>query len=246
MSKRSLNWETEFWHYVSTGDGVSCPVYQHCSMRVETGKCSCPMYNPILDGRPTGSFCCLNEEISPCFGKENGSYLCNSSNLGFMEKLRPGRIFELLQLLSQSWIKIGGVESPPVPIDLVQTMDRSCPIDIRTIPMKAYAGAIWKTKEGWVIYVNANDCIATQRLTLFHEAFHILAHCKATPVFRKRGSDKGAFNELLADNFALHILMPRQWFEKRWEEHKDTVALAEQFQVSESAVVKRLESLSLI
>ena len=239
MSAKSLSWEAEFWHYVSTGDSVSCPVYQSCSIRLENpALCSCPVYNPVLDGRPKKTFCRLSNVDAGC--------LCNNSNLCFLEKLRPGRIFELLQLLSESWLKIGVVKSPPVPVELITVVDRSCPIEIRTVPMKAYSGAIWKTEESWVIYLNSNDCITRQRFTLFHEAFHILAHCKATPVFKKRGSNKGAFNELLADNFALHILMPRKWVEERWAKHRDPAVLAEQFQVPENVVVERLESLNLV
>ncbi len=245
MQTRAMEWETEFWHYVSTGDGTSCPVYRTCSLRESTGKCACPMYN-ISAERQDKSTLCYCPAGSSCADGQAKETFCRSSNPGFLESLKPGRIYELLSMLSESWLEKGKIKNPPVPSTLISIMDRSCDIEVRTIPMKAYHGAIWKTKEGWVIYLNANDNPFKQRETLFHEAFHVLAHCKATPIFKKRGSTKGVFNELLADNFALHILMPKKWFEKSRAACPDISILAEQYQVTEEAVQERIESLGLL
>lgn len=247
MTNRTHKWETEFWHYVSTGDGVNCPVYQYCPIRFAGERCSCPLYEIVPGGQPQGeTFCHPIYNAGYCLACRGSECLCIGSNAGFLEKLKPGRIFELLQILSESWLKVGEVKSPPVPIELIKLMDKSCPIEVRTVPMKAYSGAIWKMNDGWVIYLNSNECVATQRLTAFHEAFHILAHCRATPVFKKRGSDRGIFNELLADNFALHTLMPRKWVEKQWAKHRDPAVLAKQFQLTEETVRQRLKSLGLL
>lgn len=244
MLNRTMEWETEFWHYVSTGDGTSCPVYQACTVRMSAGVCGCPMYNIAAGRQQSCTLCYCPNGISCAEDRMSGPF-CHSSNPGFLESLKPGRIYELLGLLSESWLQKGKVRNPPVPSTLISIMDRTCDIEVRTIPMKAYHGAIWKTREGWVVYLNSNDSPFKQRVTLFHEAFHVLAHCKATPIFKKRGSTKGAFNELLADNFALHILMPQKWFVKSLAACPDISILAEQYQVTEEAVKERIESLGL-
>jgi hypothetical protein len=60
-------------------------------------------------------------------------------------------------------------------------------------------------------------------------------------IFRKRGSVVGSFNELLADYFALCILMSRDWAEV-----KDLDRMAEIFAVPKPAMCIRLRQLSLI
>jgi len=85
-----------------------------------------------------------------------------------------------------------------------------------------------------------------KRFTLFHEAFHILAHCRTTPVFRKRGSIRGSFNELLADYFANCLLMPRKWIRETWAEVKDLDRIAEIYDAPKAGVCLRLRHLGLV
>jgi len=134
----------------------------------------------------------------------------------------------------------------PVPMKLVSLADEQCAIETRLLPLKVYHGAIWRLREGWVVQLNDNDTSAMRRFTLFHEVFHILAHCKATPVFRKRGIKEGSFNELLADWFAFCILMPKEWVKEKWAEVEDLDGMAEIFDVPKSAMCIRLKRLGLI
>ena len=85
-----------------------------------------------------------------------------------------------------------------------------------------------------------------KRFTLFHEGFHILAHCRTMPVFRRRGAIQGSFNELVADYFAGCILMPREWTEEKWSEVEDLGRMAEIFDVPKSLMWIRSRELSLI
>jgi len=87
---------------------------------------------------------------------------------------------------------------------------------------------------------------AGKRFTLFHEAFHIIAHDKATPVFRSRGCKRGAFNELLAEYFAANILMPTDWVREWWAEVRDINRMAEIFDVPKTAMWIKLKFLKLI
>ena len=95
------------------------------------------------------------------------------------------------------------------------------------------------------LHLNENDTPARKRFTLFHEAFHILAHSRAEPIFKKRHSSAGSFNELLAEYFAGCILMPREWVKAKWEEVNDLSEMAEIFRVTEQQMWLRLKVLRL-
>lgn len=83
-------------------------------------------------------------------------------------------------------------------------------------------------------------------MTLFHEVFHILAHSRATPVFRKQEIKEGLFNEMLADYFAGCVLMPEGWVKEKWAEVNDLKQIAEIFQVTEVSMQIRLKTMGLI
>ena len=141
---------------------------------------------------------------------------------------------------------MGNVRCPPVSAGLVTLFDQRHSVQVHEVPLKVYHGAIWYREGGWVIQLKASDASATKRFTLFHEAFHILAHCRTTPVFRKRGSIVGSFNELLADHFAGCILTPRECVAEKWAEVKDLDRMAEIFGVPKSAIYIKLRQLGLV
>ncbi len=242
MLQRTPKWERELWSYVSNGDGDNCPVYISCQARLNGARCHCPLHNQS-QARFGGGWC-ISGQAEQIVQVVEEMPLC-ASNYGFIERTRPGRIFELIELLAQSYLKKAKVSSPPVPSHLVEFADKRRDVEVRPIPLSSYHGAIWRLEDAWVIHVNEHDSPEKQRLTLFHEAFHILAHSRATPVFRTRSSEKGAFNELLAENFSYHVLMPRNWIEEKWSELKDVRSMAELFMVSEPAMLLRLKSLRL-
>ena len=225
---RIPEWEAELWSYVSSGDGISCPLRNH--RRVEKKSSWCPdeyreRLNQLLDEKR------FNFD-SYDFIDSEGEVLC--------------RICRLVERLAEAHLKAENALGPPVSTDLVKLFDPRNPLEIRQLPLKAYHGAIWSQQDGWVIQVKDSDTAATKRFTIFHEAFHILAHCRTTPVFRKRGSVVGSFNEFLADYFALCILMPREWVVEKWTEVKNLDRMAEIFVVPKSAMCIRLRQLSLI
>ena len=182
--------------------------------------------------------CCKHWQFSidnPDFGKtrsENG---------------RPGRVFQLVEKLAQKQLKRGRVRCPPVPSGIVSLADERYPIEVRLLPLRAYHGALWPSSKGWIIQLRKDDTSDTQRFTLFHEAFHILAHCNsAAPMFRRRGAVGGSFNELLADYFATCILMPREWVKEKWAEVKDLNRMAEIFDIPQTVMGIRLRQLGLL
>lgn len=158
-----------------------------------------------------------------------------------------GGIFYLIRRLAVRYRTEAGVDRLPVPADLITHGGDNCPIEIRELPFKAHHGAIWRLNDCWVVQLNSNDPPARQRFTLYHEIFHILAHCKATPVFKKKASSpEGSFNELLADHFAVMLLMPEKQVKERWAEVEDINQMATIFDVPKSVVWFALRYLSLV
>ena len=238
-AKKVPEWESELWSYITKGDGVTCPLYgvhkaRHCSKW------------------------CFNEH-KETFMRLYGTHIVGFSNDEneldvfrnlfepmLPQKWVPGRIFQLIEVLANKYIKQAKLNQPPVITELISQFDISPGIEIRSVPLKAYHGAVWQLEDGWVIHINNEDKPARQRVTLFHEAFHILAHSRATPVFRKRGIKEGAFNEMLADYFAGCVLMPKGWVKEKWAEVNDLKQMAENFQVTELSVWIRLKTMGLI
>lgn len=156
------------------------------------------------------------------------------------------QLVRLLETLAGTYLKKGGVLCPPVPTELVILFDQEHNVEVCQLPLKAYHGAIWYHKSEWVIQIKDSDATPTKRFTIFHEAFHVLAHCRTIPMFRKRGSIFGSFNEWLADHFSGCVLMPRKWVEEKWAEVEDLDRMAEIFAVPKSAMCIKLKQLGLI
>ena len=158
-----------------------------------------------------------------------------------------GRIFGLVSRLAVKYRTEAGVDRLPVPADLITRGSDHRPIEVQELPFKAHHGAIWRLKDCWLVQLNSNDTPARKRFTMYHEIFHILAHCKATPVFKKKSSSpEGSFNELLADHFAAILLMPEKQVKERWAEVKDINQMATIFEVPRPVVWFALKHLSLV
>lgn len=225
-TRKVPKWESDLWSYVSSGDGMHCPLCSHCQIRQKGDWC------PDED----------KERLHRLVDNERFHF----SDYAFIKCGTCGRIFQLVEMLAQEYLKKGRSHCPPVPVELVSLADEQHTTEARLLPLKAYHGAIWRLKEGWVIQLKDGDTPSTKRFTLFHEVFHILAHCRTIPVFRKKGTKEGSFNELLADYFAVCILMPREWVREKWAEVKDLDRMAEIFDVPKSAMCIRLRQLGLV
>ena len=227
---KTPKWESELWSYLSTGDGEHCPMQGHCRVKLEGGWC-CDDNKPI---------------IKQLFGDERfrpekysiiGNILCFQSDIG-----------RRIERLACEYLEKWNVSGPPVPEELALLADEQRAIESRMLPLTTYSGGLWLLDDEWVIHLNRNDSPARQRVALFHEVFHILAHCRATPtpLFKKRGFHQGSFNELIADCFALHVLAPVEWVKERWIEAKDIDKISETFIVPKSTMWFTLKSNGLI
>lgn len=217
-------WESELWSCISSGDGMQCPLYSCCQVRQRAGWCP-----------------------SDCVERIDQLLDTSCSNLSdYGPAVISCRIFKLVEMLAQKYLKKGKVYYPPVPAELASLADEQYSIEVRLVPLLACHGAIWHLKDRWIIQLNRNDAAAARRFTLFHEAFHILAHRRATPVFSKRGGREHPFSEMLADTFAAFILMPRQWVKEKWAEVEDLDRMAKIFDVPRPVMCIRLKRLGLI
>ena len=237
IMQNTLAWENELWSYLSNGDGTSCPLREACKVKRSCGWCFDDHAQEIGALYGIGTFSADENEIDVDH---------RLIKRAFPEHWIAGRIFQLVEMLATKYLEKTGTTRPPVPTELIRCFDVSPSIEVRLLPLKAYHGAVWHLEDGWVIYLNTNDTPYRQRLALFHEVFHILAHSKATPVFRKRGISHGFFNEMLADYFAGCILMPKEWVKGKWAEVNDLRQMAKIFHVTELAMWIRLRTEGLI
>lgn len=226
MAGNVPEWESKLWSYVSSSDGEHCPLYSECQSRQRGGMCydeNRGLVKPLLE----------DHRFDP-------------KDCDFIRPMSRCRIFQLVEMLAQEWQIKGKVYQLPVPNELVSLADEQHPVEVRLVPLKVYHGATWRLSEGWVIQLRKDDSSARKRYTLFHEAFHILTHCKATPFFRRKRPPKNFFNELLADYFAACILMPREWVQEKWAEVHDLGKMVELFDVPKPAMCVNLKRLGLI
>jgi len=226
MAEETPQYESKLWSYLSRGDGIRCPLYDHCQVRQVGGWC-------------------------PDDDKEHIGRMIDGDQFKFNEfdfighETRHHKIFKYVEKLARRFVKMGEVHDPPIPTELVFLADKQHPIEIRSIPLKVCHGATWFVDNRWIIQLKRDDTPAMKRFTLFHEAFHILAHCGTTPIFRKRGVRVASFNELLANSFAAFILMPKEWVKEKWAETKNLEQMVEIFNVPEATMCIRLKYLGL-
>jgi hypothetical protein len=220
-------WESELWSHINTGDGSICPLVETCQDKATCG------------------FCCPdNYKI---FNALNSRDLNLAKSIeGFPWNVRPGRIFQLIEMLATQYLEKARLYQPPVSDELIHHMGISKPIEISKLPLKNHHGAVWDLGDFWLIQLKESDVPSMQRLTIFHEGFHIIARTKAIPVFHRLGSNEGLFNEILADYFADSIQMPREWLRKKWLAVHNFNQMLEIFQVTPLSMMLRLKDCHLI
>jgi hypothetical protein len=242
MNKLTIQ-ESELAYYPGAEKGIFCPRLTNCESKEKPTFCSCPLLavRPDADARCQNCLsCCLDLKIR---NKPDPSACRTGTHSDCYNA--PDRNNRKLELLALSCLRKGDIKIPPVPADLLGTFDSSCEINVRALPLKNCHGALWRTSRSWEVYINARESPEEQRLTLFHEGFHILAYLNASPTLKKPGDHDCLYNELLAESFAHKLLMPRKWLERDWHESQDIAALSRKFQVTEKALFARLKEMHL-
>lgn len=142
------------------------------------------------------------------------------------------RVLEEVEILAGEYLKQGGVNKPPVPLDIIRLFDSHRLIEVRYLPLKQYFGCTWFVDGEWVVHINSNAPSKARHFTAFHEGFHIIWGSSGL-AFRRGGEAHQAVGERLADYFAASILMPRDFVYRFWPEVEDIAKMADIFAVPE-------------
>jgi len=228
MAKENpLKFEIELWDLLNAGDSKQCPLYEYHRDNGRRGWC---IHDYGIDN--TQLTYCGGLPLEEChFVKSEGQKLC--------------KLLSLIESLAYKYLEQADIKEPPVPNDIISIFDQEHPIEIQQFPLKVNYGSISFLDNSWIIQINSNDKTYTKRHTLFHEAFHILAHCKSRARFQNRLNEAGYFNEILADYFSTCILMPRKWLVEKWAIDNDLYLLRTIFQVPKKVMFIRLRQLGL-
>lgn len=101
----------------------------------------------------------------------------------------------------------------------------------------------------WHIRINSAEPITRQRFTLAHELKHVLDAASEDAIYRHlpKGPARKRHIEAVCDHFAACLLMPKSWVKKLWGEgHQDLAKLAWHFEVSQQAMLIRLQHIGLV
>lgn len=111
-----------------------------------------------------------------------------------------------VEALAEHLLDFAGVNRPPVPLDLVGAV-----ADVRLVYVdwRYHQGYMRRVGKVFYIAINTNDTDAEQRFTVFHELFHVIE--RVQPAFRM-AAPAAWHSELLADHFALSVLLSDRWF----------------------------------
>lgn len=115
---------------------------------------------------------------------------------------------------------------------------------------------IWSPTHGPCVAINSGHPLERQRWSLAHEYAHFLAQRGHSEVTMLHGYQRTPAGERFADAFAEHFLMPTSGLRRRFQEIRqarsdlvtpaDLLNLANRYQVSVEALVRRLENLGLV
>ncbi len=229
-NKKIHSWEAELWSYLNDGDGIRCPVLGKCNGTRLYGEC------PDLHRKE------MKRAVdSPSQDPQRFDFITNSNRHNI-----SCRLFQLIERLAKKYIRLGNVTSPPLPDKILTLFDNKHTIEIREVKTKSLYSALWFENDKWIIQLRNSDSEVIKRYSLFHEGFHIIAHCHAAPIFKKIGLDNGSFNELLAGYFAGSILIPADWLIGKWNTTQNLDELAALFQVSKISIYIRLRQFGLL
>jgi len=137
---------------------------------------------------------------------------------------------------AEELLSIFRIYKPPIPNNLVSKIFSNAQIAYMDFNDNIY-GCCYSDSGRWQVFINNAYSRETQRITLFHELYHML-HGK--PAYCKR-TIPGTIEEFLADIFAADLLMPYKWFYVAWERTRDEKRMAELFGVSKREVIRRLD-----
>jgi hypothetical protein len=152
----------------------------------------------------------------------------------------------IAELQASRLLTFTGITDGPVPDSVVTDLPH---ITVRRMGNFISAGASTWSRGSWQICINAGEPLVRQRFTLAHELKHVLdaSHEDAIYGHLPAGPTRDWHIEAVCNHFAACLLMPRPWVKKHWYAGtQDLMALAWYFEVSQRAMLIRLQVLGLV
>ncbi len=206
----------------------NCPFYYNCTYRMSGGLCIYDNVNiirQILDRNNHG----LNLELL----------------LGGTIKSGRGKLCKRIGALANEFVRAIDTNSPPIPTDIITHIVKDKAFDIYIVPLDHYHGALWKIPDGWVMFLNRNDSPFERRMTFCHELFHLLRNDSLKSHKLDIGR-RNYFEEILADWFAMEMLMPDNLVEKEFDKGNSVQYMANLFGVPEVITKLKLDVMGLL
>lgn len=166
--------------------------------------------------------------------------LCPHRPLTFGEGLR------VAELQANRLLQPAEVHEPAVPESAVTNLPRITVERVGRIPV---SGSVRWSKGLWVIALNRLEPAVRQRFSLAHELKHVIDAPFGDLLYPGwRGLETGERTEQVANHFAACLLMPKAWVRRAYFNHGLTSlpGLAALFEVSQTAMRYRLESLGMV
>lgn len=162
---------------------------------------------------------------------------------------RPLSFSEAQQIAERqatSLLQLTGVDDAPVSEELIIGLPR---IDVQYRAGLPGSGMTTWERGAWRIGINADEPRNRQRFTLAHELKHVLDASHEAAIYGRlpAGPARQRHIEAVCDHFAACLLMPRPWVKRAWGSGlQDLADLARHFEVSQAAMLIRLQALGLV
>ena len=166
----------------------------------------------------------------------------------------PDRAGETLALSERNRLGLG--DGPVLQLRQMLETDVGLRIFSLPLPSKVAGLFVWSAAYGACVAINASHPFERQRWSLAHEYAHFLAQRTTSEVTVLHAYQRVPAGERFADSFAENFLMPSVGLQRRFQEVRqarrdgvtpaDLLHLADLYQVSLEALVRRLENLGLV
>lgn len=166
--------------------------------------------------------------------------VCPHRPLTFGEGLR------VAELQANRLLAASAIREPAVPDSVITGLPRIAVERVGRIPV---SGSVRWSKGLWLISLNRYEPAGRQRFSLAHEFKHVLDAPFGDSLYPEwRGLGAGDRAEQVANHFAACLLMPKAWVRRTYFNRgvMSVPRLAASFEVSQTAMRYRLESLGLI
>lgn len=150
------------------------------------------------------------------------------------------------ELQANRLLRSSDVHEPAVPEGVITELPR---IAVERVSRAPVSGAVRWSRGFWLVAINRGEPLVRQRYTLAHELKHVLDAPFGELLYPEwRGMSEHDRAEHVANHFAACLLMPKAWVTRHYFDKgvTDLRRLAYRFEVSQTAMRIRLESLGVL